>query len=219
MTINEKIKALSDPFPPEKISWRIGALNKDRTKGIALAYIDARDVMDRFDSVLSPLGWQNRYTHADTKTICEIGVYTGSEWIWKANGAGDTKVEAQKGATSDAFKRAAVLFGVGRYLYDIPTVWVAYDDKTRSIKKFEYDRLQSILPGSQVEQGEPIDDKEDISSRLQYIADCKYFIREVSSKGELVKWWDNNKQARRDFDLTQEDINELKKCIAERGLS
>ena len=38
MEIYEKLKA---PFPADKISWRIGATSKDKTKGIPLAYIDA----------------------------------------------------------------------------------------------------------------------------------------------------------------------------------
>jgi hypothetical protein len=48
----------------------------------------------------------------------------GNEWIWKADGAGPSDMEADKGALSDAFKRAAVRFGIGRYLYDIKAPWV-----------------------------------------------------------------------------------------------
>ena len=33
-------------------------------------------------------------------------------------------MEAEKGRISDAFKRAAVHWGVGRYLYNLPNVWV-----------------------------------------------------------------------------------------------
>jgi hypothetical protein len=118
--IYEKLKR---PFDPKKISWRVGATSGDKKTGIALAYIDARDVMQRLDEVFG-MDWQCRYTHADAKTICEIGVKIGDEWVWRAGGAGDTDVEAEKGAASDAFKRAAVLFGIGRYLYDIPNKWV-----------------------------------------------------------------------------------------------
>jgi hypothetical protein len=125
-TREEIYRALKRPFPERKISWRVGATSKDKTKGIALAYIDARDVMNRFDEVLG-LDWQCKYSHAEGKTICEIGILAG-EWIWRAGGAGDTDIEADKGAISDAFKRAAVLFGVGRYLYDLPNVWVEIDD-------------------------------------------------------------------------------------------
>lgn len=119
--------ALKRPFDVRKISWRVGATTKDKTKAIPLAYIDARDVMQRLDEVFG-IDWQCRYTHAQEKTICEIGVKINNEWIWRANGAGDSDIEAEKGATSDAFKRAAVLFGIGRYLYDIPNIWVEIDE-------------------------------------------------------------------------------------------
>jgi hypothetical protein len=119
--------ALKRPFPANQISWRCGATNRDKTKGIALAYIDARDVMRRFDEVFG-LEWQNRYSHAEGKTICEIGAKIGGEWVWRAGGAGDTDIEAEKGAISDAFKRAAVLWGVGRYLYELPNEWVEIDE-------------------------------------------------------------------------------------------
>lgn len=132
--ISEKLKA---PFPASAISWRAGATNKNKTpdkkptKCIALAYIDARDVMNRLDEILG-LDWQCKYSHANGKTICDIGIFIDdgncSDWIWRANGAGDSDVEAEKGAISDAFKRAAVMFGVGRYLYDLPNVWVECDE-------------------------------------------------------------------------------------------
>jgi len=72
------------------------------------------------------------------------------EWIWKADGAGDTDVEAEKGAISDAFKRAAVKWGVGRYLYDLDSPWVALEPSGRSFKiaAHEYTRLEGILAKS-----------------------------------------------------------------------
>lgn len=133
---------LAAPFPPEAISWRVGSSNKKKrqretgdnnakaTKGQVLAYLDARDVMERLDAVCTPAGWANRYTHADRKTICEIGVRTPEgEWVWKADGAGDSDIEAEKGALSDAFKRAAVRWGVGRYLYEVDSPWVDLDER------------------------------------------------------------------------------------------
>lgn len=127
-------RALKRPFPPSQISWRVGSTTKDKSKGIALAYIDARDVMRRFDDVFG-LGWQNRYSHAEGKTICEIGCLIDGQWVWRAGGAGDTDIEAEKGAISDAFKRAAVLWGVGRYLYELPNEWMPLD---------EYKRLKQV---------------------------------------------------------------------------
>lgn len=124
--------ALAAEFPPERISWRAGKLTRDGKKAMALAYIDARDVMQRLDEVLGIGGWtcDYRFSPDGSKTICRIGVrvqnpITGApEWVWKEDGAGDTDFEAEKGALSDAFKRAAVRLGIGRYLYDLGDVWV-----------------------------------------------------------------------------------------------
>lgn len=125
------MNALKRPFDPKKISWRVGATTKDKSKGIALAYIDARDVMHRLDEVFG-LEWQCRYSHAETKTVCDIGCKVNNEWIWRAGGAGDSDIEAEKGALSDAFKRAAVLWGIGQYLYSLPNTWVELEPKGNS---------------------------------------------------------------------------------------
>ncbi len=130
LTIQQQLEM---PFPAKKISWRVGNTNANKlgvkpweaTEGSVLAYIDARDVMKRLDDVFGAFGWQARYSHvAEGVVICEIGCLAGEQWIWKANGAGDTQVEAEKGKCSDAFKRAAVLWGIGRYLYSLPFTWV-----------------------------------------------------------------------------------------------
>lgn len=148
--MSDLLAKLSAPFPPNRISWRVGSTAGDKTKGMALAYIDSRDVQDRLDQVCGADGWQCRYPHAGQKTVCEIGVKCGEEWIWKADGAGDSDVEAEKGALSDAFKRAAVKWGIGRYLYDIDSPWVQITQKGRSyvIADHEHARLEKLLPGS-----------------------------------------------------------------------
>jgi hypothetical protein len=122
MSIN--LMGLFEEFPKPQVSWRAQTVTKDGTKALALAYVDARDVMDRLDEVCGIDGWQCKYSHANGKTICDVGIKCGDEWIWKADGAGDTDVEADKGAISDAFKRAAVKWGVARYLYDLGQTWV-----------------------------------------------------------------------------------------------
>jgi hypothetical protein len=138
---------LSAPFPPDRVSWRVGSTTQDKQKGMALAYIDARDVMGRLDDVCGPGGWQCRYLAVGTKTSCEIGVRINYEWVWKADGAGDTDFEGDKGAFSDAFKRAAVKWGVGRYLYDVESPWVHVEPMGKSfrIKESEFARLRAML--------------------------------------------------------------------------
>jgi hypothetical protein len=124
---------LSAPFAPDAIHWRAQTLTKNKEKALALAYLDARDVMDRFDEAVGPANWQDSYVETvKGRVICTIAVRVGEEWVSKSDGAGDTAVEGDKGGISDAFKRAAVKWGVGRYLYDLGTVWAPcelYNDK------------------------------------------------------------------------------------------
>lgn len=133
--------ALSAPFPTECIDWRVGSTTGDKSKGMALAYVDARTVMDRLDTICGPECWQSNYTPGvNGSIICNIGIkFPGGEWVWKADGAGATDFEGEKGALSDAFKRAAVRFGIGRYLYDLKAPWVAIDGK--KIKDEERSKL------------------------------------------------------------------------------
>lgn len=152
-------KALAAPFPPEEVSWRLGSTSKEKMRGMALAYLDARNVMDRLDEVCGPAGWQCKYSHANGKTVCDIGIFVRGrfefddpghireEWIWKADGAGDTDIEQEKGALSDAFKRAAVRWGIGRYLYMLESPWVEIEEAGRSfrIKKGAYRELDMLL--------------------------------------------------------------------------
>ncbi len=124
VTAQDLFEQLCAPFPTEVIDWRIGAANKEKTKGMALCYVDARVVMDRLDAVCGVDGWQCNYTPAGTTMICNLGIRIGAEWIWKADGAGQTDFEAEKGGLSDAFKRSAARWGIGRFLYDVGTPWV-----------------------------------------------------------------------------------------------
>lgn len=125
------LEKLAEPFPKEDIHWRAQTVTKDGSKALALAYLDARDVMDRLDEVCGIHGWQSEhYDCGNGRMGCKIGVYIDSpiegeygRWIWKSDGAGGTDVEADKGAFSDALKRAAVSWGIGRYLYGLDSVW------------------------------------------------------------------------------------------------
>lgn len=116
---------LREPFPKEDIHWLPKKLSSDGTKVLALAHLNARDIMDRLDNVCGPGGWQTRHRHMGGDRIaCELGILVDGEWIWKSDGAGPTDVEGDKGAFSDSLKRAAVSFGIGRYLYGLGNTWV-----------------------------------------------------------------------------------------------
>lgn len=131
---------LAAEFPRDQISWRAQSLTKDGSKAMALAYVTARDVMERLDEAVGPGNWSNRFdSHGDT-TICYLSIKVGDEWITKADGAGNTDVEAEKGRLSDALKRSAVLWGVARYLYEMPSPWVACDVWTDASGKMRWQK-------------------------------------------------------------------------------
>lgn len=145
-----KLADLSKPFPAREIEWRVGSTTADKKRGMALAYLTARHVMDRLDEVCGPQAWQDRYEFHGARTVCYLSIKIGDEWITKADGAGDSDVEAEKGAISDALKRAAVKWGIGRYLYDLESPWVELEEAGRSvrIKASEYAKLERLMTGA-----------------------------------------------------------------------
>lgn len=130
------LEALSAEFPRNAISWRAQSVTRDGTKAMALAYIDARDVMQRLDEAVGPENWQDRYEFHGPRTVCYLSIRVNDEWITKADGAGDSDVEAEKGAISDALKRAAVKWGIGRYLYDLDAPWVPCESYQKGDKHY-----------------------------------------------------------------------------------
>jgi len=128
MDTTEIYQKLKEPFDENLIHWRVGATKADKSQGIALAYINARDAMKRLDDVMG-LDWQCRYPF---EGCCEIGLRINGEWVWRSNGAGETDIEGEKGRYSDAFKRAATLWGVGRYLYYLPNIWTELKPQGKS---------------------------------------------------------------------------------------
>jgi len=128
---------LAAPFPLDDVEWKPGATTRDKTKGLAMAYISSRAVQDRLDEVCGPDGWRNEFRAGPGGgVLCGISVRAvredgTAEWITKWDGADNTDVEAVKGGLSNSMKRAAVMWGIGRYLYRIPQSWVRLDERGR----------------------------------------------------------------------------------------
>jgi hypothetical protein len=151
------LKDLHKPFPANEIEWRVGSTNSEKTRGLALAYLTARHVMERLDEVCGPENWQDRYEFHGSRTVCYLSIKIGDEWVTKADGAGDSDVEAEKGAISDALKRAAVKWGIGRYLYSLVSPWVELEAAGRSyrIKPTEYAKLERLMAGATMPEEPP----------------------------------------------------------------
>ncbi len=125
---------LKEPFPEEDLEWRIQRSGKG-DKGIwamCLVYITNRAIMDRLDEVVGADRWKNKFkTGPEGGVLCGISIKVSEEWITKWDGAENTDVEAIKGGLSGAMKRAAVQWGIGRYLYDFDDMFAVVGDSGR----------------------------------------------------------------------------------------
>ena len=125
---------LAAPFAPEDLEFRAGATTADKTKALALAYITSRAVMNRLDDVVGPANWKDQYAPGPSGgVICGLSLRIDGEWITKWDGAENTNFEAVKGGLSDALKRVAVKWGIGRYLYATPDLWVPCQQRGKTV--------------------------------------------------------------------------------------
>lgn len=132
--VDELTEALAAPFDLREVRFKPAVVSGNRA--LALAYVDARVIQDRLDDVLGVTGWQDEYECLpDGSVVCRLRLRIGEEWITKMDVGGQSEQpdegDRRKAAFSDALKRAAVKFGIGRYLYRLPSQWVDYDPKKR----------------------------------------------------------------------------------------
>lgn len=122
---------------------------KVRGKATLLLYKNARVDMQILDDSVGEFGWQKRYEDLGGKVYCYIGIQhpTTHEWIWKGDCGMESNIDAAKGEASDASKRAAANWGIGRELYNTPKVKIDcpdryyYNDKltmTFSVQEIEW---------------------------------------------------------------------------------
>lgn len=145
-------------FPAEEIQWKPETFNKEKTKALIVAYIDARAVMDRLDEVIGVGNWKDEYEviYADKGSFsikCKLTIFGVTK---EDVGEGDTT----KGAFSDALKRAAVKFGVGRHLYSLKQEWIDWEP-SMAYKKISPDmgkKTYSQSAGPQPSKPLPKDD-------------------------------------------------------------
>lgn len=127
MDWNEAQAKLAAPFPADDVEWRIGRAGEKNGSvwAMCLAYVTNRAIQNRLDAVFGIDGWRNEYAAGpEGGVICGISVWHDErKWITKWDGAPATDIEAVKGGLSDSMKRAAVQWGIGRYLYKLPEGW------------------------------------------------------------------------------------------------
>lgn len=123
----EGIKELKKPIQPHEIEWRVQQQTKDGSKLIVVPYITNRCVMERFDLAFGELGWTSEFREIQGGFICRLSI--PDLGLYREDGASKTNIEPEKGGISDAMKRCAVHFGLGRNLYEYPKVMIETADK------------------------------------------------------------------------------------------
>jgi hypothetical protein len=137
----EDLAILKAPFPRDSLGVKVQSYSKDRTRVMLVLYLQHTDVQDRLEQV-DP-AWTSEVTSEERAGDT---VYVRTRLTLKGvsrenvGEGGDPKA-----AYSDALKRAAMLFGVGRYLYDSETVWADYDDSRDRFKQWSIEDYESAL--------------------------------------------------------------------------
>lgn len=160
--------------------------------------------------------WQVQYQEIAGFVFCGIGINVDGEQYWRwdcgqriENNPQDQMYDqAGKSAASDAFKRAAVMWGIGRFLYDLEMVTLNCDqygnpvdekgnriwDITKHInsKKSSVNSVPNI-PTTETKSPEPPSlDQEKYDAMVKFIAEGKY--KEVEQAIKKYKLNDSQKK-------------------------
>lgn len=150
----EDLKKLSAPFPKDVLGVKVQSLSKARDKAMLVFYLQHTDVYDRLESVdpgwscgvLSEVVHEVPSRSGELEKVHVVRTFITLKHATRENvGEGDTP----KAALSDSLKRTAMLFGVGRSLYDSALVWVPYNESTDRFKTWtvaDYDRFAKPAP-------------------------------------------------------------------------
>lgn len=152
---DEISRGLQQPFDPSEVEFRVqGRMNEQSGRAQVVAYVDARVVQDRLDQVVGAGNWS-----FDWEPIVidkgEVMVAKGTLTVLgvsKSDAGTASNFEQSLGVVSHCFKRAAVHWGVGRYLYNLPMNWVQVEKNGR-ISDQMLRELRSKLPAPESIEG------------------------------------------------------------------
>jgi len=144
LALQQALEELRKPFHPSQITWKPGVVKGERA--LALAYADLRAYMNRLDEVCGT-DWSVAYEPwGEDRIICRLTILGVTR-----SSTGETTNEAERSeiggtvAEAQAFKRASAMFGLGRYLYNLPTGWADFDPATKRFTDKAKARLTGIL--------------------------------------------------------------------------
>lgn len=205
LDINKIMNDLARPFDPSEIRFKPAVVSGNRA--LALAYVDARTIMDRLDEVMGVAGWQDSYEFLPNGScLCKLSLRINGEWLAKMDIGGPSDQsddgDKDKAAVSDALKRTAVKWGISRFLYRLASQWVDYDSskkcfvRTPSLPKDLYDppkvvaQTPAVKPPAQkaktANSGLPANGTE--FQRRLYDYDAQLANEGIIQKGELVTY-------------------------------
>lgn len=123
------------PLRADEIEIRVGQEAKNKLSKSLLLYKDARVDMRLLDEQVTPMKWQREHTILDGVLYCKVSIWDDEreQWVSRMDAGEKTKVAADKGQASDAFKRACANWGIGRELYTAPSIWVRSDVNEREL--------------------------------------------------------------------------------------
>ena len=133
-TIHEKYKLLREPLTAEDIEVRVGTIS---VKGASLLlYKTARTDAKRLDDIFNGRWKRRHYMDGKGGIVCEISIYDTElkEWVSREDVGSESFTEKEKGAYSDAFKRAGFAWGIGVELYDAPFIFVQCEVIDKKLK-------------------------------------------------------------------------------------
>ena len=141
MLTPEMIQGLRKPFAADAVKWKVQTNPRDeKNMALVVAFIDARDAAERLDAVTGG-DWSDDYAspvvsvEGILSVECSLTIAgvtrkdVGSVTLGEKPGDNE---DAVKAVYSDAFKRAALKFGVNAPMYRYPTVWARVEQKGRS---------------------------------------------------------------------------------------
>lgn len=151
--LKKLLPLLKKPIPH---SWRVQSYSKNKPVATVMAYIDARDTQEVLDTYCT-YGWNRKHQMLNDRLYCSIGIAMPDGTIqWREDCGTESNEDKEKGQASDAFKRAGVNWGIGRFLYDMKIQYVTADGIKADADKKEGDKVFKRYPNCINEQGQKI---------------------------------------------------------------
>jgi hypothetical protein len=132
-------------FSEADLVWRAVQQAPDRKRALVVAHVREHAIMERLDAVCGPENWRNKFGRGPNGgAVCGLSIRVNGEWIVKWDTleimpymkTGSRPIQQVVDADQKpgirrwggGLRRAALLWGIGRYLSRIPNQWIPIDD-------------------------------------------------------------------------------------------